>query len=125
MIKGNEDDRLRGTILIRELVSLDTNPLIQKVIDADLVPFLIEFLESDNSRLQLEAAWALTNIASGNKAQSGILIKYDAVPKFIKLLNSDNIELKEQAIWALGNLAGEKDNRSLILKDEILNPLIE
>jgi len=48
------------------LLSLENDPPIQAVIDANVVPKLIIFLSrNDLPKLQFEAAWALTNIASG------------------------------------------------------------
>ncbi|KAK4492615.1 hypothetical protein RD792_003433 [Penstemon davidsonii] len=101
--------QLEATTQFRKLLSIERNPPIEEVIQSGV----------------FEAAWALTNIASGTSENTKVVIDHGAVPIFVRLLTSPSDDVREQAVWALGNVAGDSPKcRDLVLGYGALMPLL-
>lgn len=113
--------RFRAALFFRKALSVESPP-IDAVIANGATPALSLALDDDtDAELQFEAAWALTNVASGSSAHTQHVVDVGCLPKFVRLLSSPDATVREQAGWALGNIAGEGASlRNLILD---LNPL--
>lgn len=96
-------EQLAGVTAIRRLISKENQPPVLPVINAGIVPRLIEFVTSTDAKLAFEAAWAVTNIASTE--HTGAIIA--AVPSLVQGMMSADGALREQCIWCIGNIAGD------------------
>ena len=95
----NLRDEYLGIIGIRKLLSIEDHPPIQMVIDANLIPKFIEFMNrADQPSLQLESTWALTNVATGNSLHIQSIIDRGGLAAVIKLVSSPIPELVDQVL---------------------------
>ena len=105
---------------IRKLLSLDQERYQPRdyVINVGVLPRLLDFLRnSADPKLQCEAAWALTNVASGSSEQTRAVIDAGALPPLCELLSAEDSDLRENVLFCLGNIAGD----SVESRDEVLH----
>nr|CAD7262466.1 unnamed protein product [Timema shepardi] len=122
----NPPVQLNAVQSARKLLSSDRNPPIDALIESGILPILVRCLEChDNPSLQFEAAWALTNIASGTSMQTQAVVAAGAVPLFLSLLLSTHQNVCEQAVWALGNIIGDGPQlRDYVINLGVVHPLL-
>jgi len=125
----NSDDgekQLKCTQELRKLMCIKGNPPIEAVVSTNIIPRLVLFLESPNSGLVYEAAWTLTNIASGESKFTKEVVKHNALPRLITLLSCDSSKVREQCCWALANISGDGYQlRDMTLGLGALQPLLQ
>ncbi|KAE8991982.1 Importin subunit alpha-1 [Phytophthora rubi] len=120
------DVQLEAAKKLRVLLSSERDLLIRQMLEKNWTPRLIKWLRlRDRPTLQVEALWALTNIAAGATDNTSVLLQNGVIPTLVSLLDSTNEEVLEQSVWVLGNLAGEgAATRDLVLSAGALTPLV-
>lgn len=64
------------------------------MLDKNWTPRLIKWLRlRDRPTLQVEALWALTNIAAGATDNTSVLLQNGVIPTLVSLLDSSNEEV--------------------------------
>lgn len=105
-----------GTKQVRRLLSRETDPPVEAIIQSGLLPRFVQFLgRNEMPKLQFEAAWALTNVASTQ--YTSVVVDLGVTPFLSQLLRSPNSDVREQSLWCLGNIAGDRtEYRDMILR---------
>ncbi|EFX85528.1 hypothetical protein DAPPUDRAFT_45783 [Daphnia pulex] len=122
---GDENEIFTATHAVT-ILTRNFYPVIDILINANVVPKLVEFLSRvNNPDLQLESAWALANIASGTSDQIEAVVSAGAVAGFISLLGSPHPVLVEIAVWTLGNIArNDLELTNHVIEQGIIEPLL-
>ncbi len=108
MASGDSARQLEGVNAIRRLLSKESKPPVEAVLRAGVLPRLVQLLAGGagvDTKLQFEAAWAITNVASTEHTSA--VVEAGAVPPLVAGMMSGDPELRDQCIWCLGNIAGD------------------
>ncbi|BBN13805.1 hypothetical protein MPTK1_6g06520 [Marchantia polymorpha subsp. ruderalis] len=109
---------------VRSLLSCNAMPPLNVAVEAGVVPLLVQCLAFGSPEEQiLEAAWCLTNIASGEQDLTKAVLP--ALPYLISHLGDKSAAtVAEQCAWAIGNVAGEgEEMRDILLAQGAMRPL--
>lgn len=101
------EERLGVVTDVRRRLSRAQDPPTQEAVDAGLIPLMVQYLQLEDPKLQFEAAWVLTNIASGDAEQTAAVVHQGAVPALAQCLVSPELDVREQAAWCVGNILGD------------------
>lgn len=109
----------------RKMLSVETNPPVNEVLASGALPAFVQMLQlNDKPKVQFEAAWALTNIASTSETKA--IVDVGAVQYLTQLLSSPDAEVREQCAWCLGNIAGDSSTlRDAVLSAGAMQPLLQ
>merc|ERR1712156_446060 len=124
--RGLQIDQLKYTRAARVLTCKQEAPPIDDMIRIGILPLLTNFLQRhQDPNLQYEAAWTLTNIASGTADHTKEVVKSGAVPHLIALMSHSDPKICVQVTWALANIAGDGvELRDYVINQGIVQPLL-
>jgi importin subunit alpha-1 len=124
--------QLNALIQLRKLLSADQDfqkllPMIDEIVNMGFLPILGSFLQrAENHTFQYEAAWVLTNIASGSSEHIEELMKTEAVHELVHWIDHPDDKVKDQCIWAVSNIAGDAPkHRDYVLALGALNQILK
>ena len=121
----NIDEKFKGLIGLRKLLSIESTAPIQEIIDLNLVPELINLLDNPLYEFKYEATYCLCNIASGTPDQAKTIIIYGGIPKILNLLDCTIEEIKSQTIWLVSNLVSDSDKiRAALIENKIFDKIL-
>jgi hypothetical protein len=92
---------------IRKQLSRAQNVPVNEIVQEGLVQALVQGLSVDDTKVQYECAWALTNVVSGDSDHTQIAVKCGATQAFIKAAYTADAALAEQCFWGLANIIGD------------------
>ena len=120
------NQKYRGLVGIRLLLSDQNDSPIQELIDLGIVSDLLNLLDKSTPyEFQYEALWCLTNIATGTSDQANSIIIKGGIPKIVNCLDSNVVELKKQAVWTLGNIASDSGkSRDLLYREKVFEKIL-
>jgi len=115
-LQGTEEQQQHAAAACRRLLTRPVDPPVQSVIDAELLPCFVRLLAtSSNQEVRVNAAWVITNIAAGSRAQTLEVFDSGALPVLVSLLNTN------QGLLLLSLVALAVANITRDVRDDVLN----
>ena len=113
-----------GLVGIKKLLLLPSCP-IQELIDAGIIPEIIQLLDNSPAEFQNEALKCLSFFSGGTSDQINTIVAKGIIPKIVKLMDSSIEELKIQTSFIIGNLANESSKiRDILIKEKAFDKLL-
>jgi hypothetical protein len=125
-LQGSLQQRLRAAVACRRLIARRTNPPVQAVIDAGVVPLFVRFLDEPDlvaTPVLDDTLWMLLNVAAGTSEQTLVVARCGAVRPLVRILaHATTYSHAHLAAWALANIARELPDE--VLREGALPPLV-
>jgi HEAT repeat protein len=101
------------------------NERISGVINAGIVPRLVQLLSHPSTLVQTPALRAVGNIVTGDDTQTQVVLQTGALQPLLALLSHQKKTIKKEACWAISNItAGSKDQIQEIINAGLVPPVL-
>ncbi|CRL01924.1 CLUMA_CG015463, isoform A [Clunio marinus] len=116
-LQSTSEEVQAETILnLRKIVNV-THPPIINLVESEMIPLIVELLDSSNVQIQSDATWILINVSFESSTYSISIFNAGGIPKLLQLLKSTNIQVANNSAWVLANLCGDnQDFRDRIIE---------
>ena len=102
-----------------------SNDKSQAVIEAGVVPRLVELFNHQSSSVQIPALRSVGNLVTGGGLQAQIIITAGALPALSTLLSSPNDTICKEACWIVSNIAsGSPPQIQAVIDANLFPPVI-
>uniref|UniRef100_A0A914YT35 Importin subunit alpha n=1 Tax=Panagrolaimus superbus TaxID=310955 RepID=A0A914YT35_9BILA len=101
------DDLRNVFTFLRKQLSRPKNVPLDEIVQEGLVQALVQGLNVDDTKVQYESAWALTNVVSGESHHTQAAVNCGATQGLIKTAYIEDDALAEQCFWGVANIIGD------------------
>lgn len=99
---------------------------VQTVLNAGIVPKIVEHMICPAPALKIPAIRIIGNIASGDDEQTQVIINCGALPSFCDLMRHSKRAIRKEVCWTVSNIAaGESHQIDALMNAGVFIPLME
>ncbi|KAJ6237150.1 importin subunit alpha [Anaeramoeba flamelloides] len=89
----------------------------QMIIDLEIVPIIINYLQSNITKIRIPCIRVLGNIAGGNNNQTQTIINEGALPVLKRFLGNSESKIRKETLWVLSNICAGTNSQIQTLLD--------
>uniref|UniRef100_A0A915DE78 Importin subunit alpha n=1 Tax=Ditylenchus dipsaci TaxID=166011 RepID=A0A915DE78_9BILA len=103
--QSSSEAQLAASLFFRKKLASCQEPPSELI--GEIITKLISCLGRSITEVQLNASWALTNLACGSRQITHRIVQLGGITALKSLAEKSTGEIRDQAVWALGNLAAD------------------